>query len=603
MALRLTKLCRVLTPSSANILSSNTVHTSSTDMLKTSGLNWKESSTKHASQTKTRGIDIIRNPRINKSLAFTLKERQIMGIHGLLPPCIITQDQQAYRVLENFRRRPTDLDKYIYLTALLDRNERLFYRVLVEHVEEMMPIVYTPTVGQACQEYGLLFRRPRGLFISIKDKGHIFDILCNWPDRNVKAVVVTDGERILGLGDLGAYGMGIPVGKLSLYTALGGIQPSKCLPILLDVGTNNEKIRNDPLYIGLNMPRVTGPRYDEFIDEFMQAVVRRYGQNTLIQFEDFANHNAFRFLQKYRDQYCTFNDDIQGTASVAAAGIIASMRITKRKLVDNIFLFQGAGEANIGIANLVALAMIESGATKEEAFSKIWMVDSRGLIVKDRPSGGITGHKAHFAKDHRPVDTLQEAVEILKPTALIGAAAVTGAFTEKIIRDMAKFNERPIIFALSNPTSKSECTAEQAYTFSEGRCVFASGSPFDPFTFNGKTYYTGQGNNAYIFPGVALAVLTCGARHVPEILFLRAAQTLASLVSDSHLSEGRVYPPLNTITNVSVSIAASLAEYMYKEGIAGTHPEPKDKEAFIRTFLYNTEYEDFVPPQWDWEDE
>ncbi|XP_014767925.1 NADP-dependent malic enzyme isoform X1 [Octopus bimaculoides] len=586
----------------ANSVSVGNIHTKTMDMFKTSGLTWKESSAKHVSQAKSRGIDIIRNPRINKSLAFTLRERQIMGIHGLLPPCIITQDQQAYRVMENFRRRPTDLDKYIYLTALLDRNERLFYKVLTEHVEEMMPIVYTPTVGLACQQYGLLFRRPRGLFISIKDKGHIFDILCNWPDNSVKAIVVTDGERILGLGDLGAYGMGIPVGKLSLYTALGGIHPSKCLPILLDVGTNNEVIRNDPLYIGLNMPRATGKEYDEFIDEFMQAVVRRYGQNTLIQFEDFANHNAFRLLQEYRDQYCTFNDDIQGTAAVAAAGIIASMRITKRKLIDNLFLFQGAGEANIGIANLVALAMIEEGSTEAEAFSKIWMVDSRGLLVKNRPSGGVTGHKLDFAKDHAPVDTFDEAVEILKPTAIIGASAVAGAFTEKIIRNMAKYNERPIIFALSNPTSKAECTAEQAYTFSEGRCVFASGSPFNPVTLNGKTYYTGQGNNAYIFPGVAMAVLTCGARHIPEAIFLHAAQKLAELVKDSHLEEGRVYPPLNEINEVSTVIAASLAEYMYREGIATTYPEPADKDAFIRTFIYNTDYEDFVPPMWDWKE-
>ncbi|XP_067674805.1 NADP-dependent malic enzyme-like [Haliotis asinina] len=550
--------------------------------------------------SRVRGMDILRNPKLNKGTAFTLKERQLMGIHGLIPPAVRSQDEQVVRVMTNFYKRANDLDRYVYLTALQDRNERLFYRVLTEHTEEMMPIVYTPIVGQACQEYGVVFRRPRGLFLSINDKGHLYEMICNWPERDIKAIVVTDGQRILGLGDLGACGMGIPVGKLSLYTALGGIPPDQCLPIMLDVGTNNERYQNDPLYIGINQKRVTGEAYDEFVDEFMQAATRRYGQNVLIQFEDFANQNAFRFLEKYRDKYCMFNDDIQGTASVAAAGVFASLRITGRKLIDNTFLFQGAGEASIGIAYLLALAMEEEGATREQALSRIYMVDSRGLIVNNRPSGGVTGHKQDFAKDIKPMTSLEEIVKEIKPTALIGAAAVPGAFNAEVLRTMGQINEKPIIFALSNPTSMAECTAEQAYTLTEGRCVFASGSPFPACTVGGKTLYPGQGNNAYIFPGVALGVITCGVRHIPEVVFLAAARSLSKIVTDQDLEVGRVYPPLSNIREVSVKLATNLAEYVYANGLASTYPEPRDKEEFIRSHIYDTNYESFEPETWDW---
>ncbi|XP_059143485.1 NADP-dependent malic enzyme-like [Physella acuta] len=552
--------------------------------------------------SRVRGIDILRNPKLNKGTAFTLKERQLMGIHGLVPPCVRTMDEQMIRVLTNFSKRSSDLDRFIYLMALQDRNEKLFYKVLCNNVEEMMPIVYTPTVGLACQQYGVVFRRPRGLFISIKDKGHIYEILCNWPERNVKAIVVTDGERILGLGDLGAYGMGIPVGKLSLYTALGGIHPSKCLPILLDVGTNNKKLHEDPLYIGRAQPRVKGPEYDEFIDEFMKAVAKRYGYNCLIQFEDFGNHNAFRFLEKYRNKYCTFNDDIQGTAAVAAAGVFASLRITGKQLTDNKFVFLGAGEASIGIANLLALAMTEKGISIEEARSKIWLIDSKGLITSTRAGGPISGPKKDFVKDYKPMTKLEDIVEDLKPTVLIGAAASPGAFNENVLRLMSKYNKRPVIFALSNPTSMSECTAEQAYTVTEGRAVFASGSPFPKFTLNGQTFYPGQGNNSYIFPGVALGVVTCGVRHISDMIFLRAAQKLADLVTDENLAEGRLYPPLSLIQDVSLKIATGLAEYVYANNMASAYPEPADKEAYIRSFLYDTDYECFEPETWDWPD-
>ncbi|OWF52459.1 NADP-dependent malic enzyme-like [Mizuhopecten yessoensis] len=582
----------------SQVRSSTAFHTSS----KTCTQDEDKPRKKLINHSRLRGIDILRTPKLNKGQAFTLEERQLMGIQGLLPSCVINQDQQMTRVMANFHNRKSDVDRYVYLMALKDRNERLFYRCLTEHTEEMMPIVYTPTVGQACQEYGVLYRKPRGLFISIHDKGHIYDMMCNWHEEDVKAIVVTDGERILGLGDLGVYGMGIPVGKLALYTALGGITPDQTLPIVLDVGTNNETLQKDPLYIGHNHPRVTGQAYDDFIDEFMEAVVARYGQNTLIQFEDFANHNAFRFLEKYRNKYCVFNDDIQGTAAVAAAGVFASLKCTGKKLGENVFCFQGAGEASIGIASLLVLAMEQEGMSSEEAISKIWMVDSRGLLVKDRPAGGLTEHKLLFAKDQAPIDTLADVVKASKPSILIGAAAVPGAFTESIIKDMAMFNEKPVIFALSNPTSMSECTAEQAYKFTDGRCVFASGSPFLPVTLNGKTFHPGQGNNAYIFPGIALGAIVCGIRHISEDVFLKAAQTLGKLVTEEHLAEGRLYPPLSDIQDVSLKIATGIAEMVYKSGNASTYPEPENKEEFIRNHLYDADYESFVPETWTWPD-
>eukprot|EP00092_Neocalanus_flemingeri_P033417 GFUD01036333.1.p1 GENE.GFUD01036333.1~~GFUD01036333.1.p1 ORF type:complete len:607 (-),score=182.85 GFUD01036333.1:58-1878(-) len=550
------------------------------------------------------GMDFLRDPKLYKGMAFSLEERQTLGIHGLLPPRIKTQEEMAEHSMRNLRRFDDPLNKYMFMADLLERNEKLFYKVLSENTEELMPIVYTPTVGLACQKFGLAFKRPKGLFITIHDKGHVYEVLKNWPEQDVRCIVVTDGERILGLGDLGAQGMGIPVGKLALNTAIAGIPPSHTLPITLDVGTNRQELLDDIDYIGLRHKRVTGQEYDDFIDEFMQAVVRRYGQNTLIQFEDFGNHNAFRFLEKYRDKYCTFNDDIQGTASVAVAGILAALKATNTKLKDHTFLFQGAGEAALGIANLIAMAMEKrEGVPYEEGLKRVWLKDSKGLIVKDRPDGGISIHKAPWAHEHKPMTDLGEIVKEIKPTVLIGAAAIPNVFTPEIIRDMATFNKQPVIFALSNPTSKAECTAEQAYVHSDGRAVFASGSPFPTYRGFGKTYKPGQGNNAYIFPGASLGVICTGIHHISDSVFLSSAEGLADMVQDSDLAVGRLYPPLSSLREISVKIATKVAIEAYKSGSASTYPEPEDKEEFIRQQLYNYTYDTSLPARYGWPQE
>ncbi|XP_048008048.1 NADP-dependent malic enzyme [Megalobrama amblycephala] len=560
---------------------------------------------KSADQTKTfvytkkRGYDVTRNPHLNKGMAFSLEERLQLGIHGLLPPCFLSQDVQVLRVLRNYELKKDDLDRYVFLMGLQDRNEKLFYRVLISDVERFMPIVYTPTVGLACQQYGLTFRRPRGLFITIHDRSHISTLLQSWPEKDIRAVVVTDGERILGLGDLGCYGMGIPVGKLALYTACGGMPPQQCLPVMLDVGTDNEELLKDPLYIGLRHKRIRGQAYDELLDEFMKAITDRYGVNCLIQFEDFANTNAFRLLSQYRNKYLTFNDDIQGTAAVAVAGLLAALRVTKSKMCNHTIVFQGAGEAAMGIAELIIMAMEKEGLPREQCIKKIWMVDSKGLIVKGRDH--LTHEKERFAHEHAQMKKLEDVVKELKPTALIGVAAIAGAFTEEIIKAMASFNKRPIIFALSNPTSKAECTAEQCYTLTEGRGIFASGSPFDPVTLpDGRKFYPGQGNNAYVFPGVGLGVTACAMRHISEDIFLVTAETIAELVTEKDLAEGRLYPPLKSIQDVSFKLAVKIVEYAYKHKMATLHPEPQDKEAFVRSLIYSTDYEEFAVDSYSW---
>ncbi|KAJ8682589.1 hypothetical protein QAD02_018381 [Eretmocerus hayati] len=547
------------------------------------------------------GIGYLRDPRLNKGLAFTLEERLALGIHGLQPPRFKTQEEQLALCKASVMKYTEDLNRYVYLIELQERNERLFFRLLKENIEQMMPIVYTPTVGLACQKFGVIYRRPRGLFITIYDKGHVYEILKNWPETAVRAICVTDGERILGLGDLGACGMGIPVGKLALYTALAGIKPHQCLPITIDVGTNNEELRNDPHYIGLNKPRTVGGEYDELLDEFMCACVQRYGQNVLIQFEDFGNHNAFRFLDKYRDKYCTFNDDIQGTAAVAVAGILASQRLTKKPMRENKFVFLGAGEAAIGIADLCVKALVADGCSEEEARDKIWMLDIDGLLTTTRKTGDLDGHKVWYAKSVEPIKALIDVVKLVKPSILIGASAAANTFTPEVLQEMAKNNERPLIFALSNPTSKAECTAQAAYEHTQGRCIFSSGSPFGEVNYNGKIFKPGQGNNAYIFPGIALGVIATGCHHITEDMFLLSAQEVANNVSEEDLDRGSVYPPLTVIQECSIDIACKIADYAYRHGnLASEYPEPKDKRSFIMSKMYDCNYDSPLPSLYSW---
>jgi len=531
------------------------------------------------------GMALLRDPLLNKGTAFTEQERDALGLRGLLPAHVLSMQAQAERVMTNLRRLPNDLEKYVALNGLHDRNEALFVRVVADNIDEIQPLIYTPTVGLACQRFGHIFQRPRGLFISANDRGRIAELLHNWP-YVAKLIVVTDGERILGLGDLGANGMGIPVGKLSLYAACAGIHPKLCLPVMLDVGTNNQTLLDDPYYVGLRQKRLSGAAYDQFVDEFVTAA-RAAFSGVLIQFEDFANHSAFQLLHKYRDKIPTFNDDIQGTASVALAGLFSALRVTGGKLSEQKVLFLGAGEAATGIADLMVSAIKAEGASEAEARLRTWLVDSRGLVVKSR--SGLTEHKLAYAHEHPPIDDFLTAIRTLKPTAIIGVAAVGGTFTPEVLQTMAKINKRPIIFALSNPTSKAECSAEEAYRHTGGRALFACGSPYDPVKLDGKTFVPRQGNNSYIFPGVGLGAIASGTRLITDEMFMAAAHTLAQLVSEADLDQGSLYPALPRIREVSARIAAAVAEVAYQRGLAAGQP-PKDLLAYVQSQMYDPRY-------------
>lgn len=536
------------------------------------------------------GLALNHDPALNKGSAFTQEERDAFGLRGLLPPRITTLEQQVARAVDNVRHKPNSLEQYIFLTNLLDRNETVFYRVLLDNLTEMMPIIYTPTVGQACLEYGHIFRRSRGLFISINDRGYIGKILDNWRSDDVRVIVVTDGERILGLGDLGAHGMGIPIGKLALYTTCAGIDPSTCLPVMLDTGTNNQALLNDPLYIGLQQKRVRGPEYDELFAEFVSEVQKRF-PSALIQLEDFGNDNAFRLLHEYRDKACLFDDDIQGTGAVALAGLFTALRITGKPLTEQNVVFLGAGEASLGIGEMIVAAMIDAGMAEADARRRCWFVDSKGLVVSSRHD--LNAHKRPFAHDHAFLPDLLSAVETLKPTAIIGAAGQPNTFTPDVIKAMARFNERPIIFAMSNPTSKQECSSEDAYYYSDGRAIFASGSPSPTVEINGQILQPGQGNNAYIFPGVGLGIVACGITRVTDEMFLAAAHALADFVSDDDLAHGKIYPSLSDIREVSVKIAIAVANVATKRGLI-SHDRPTDLEACIRSHMYQPVYRSYL---------
>mgnify|MGYP001325925756 CR=1 FL=1 len=567
-------------------------------------------------KNNSKGVELLRDPMLNRGTAFNQKERELLGLLGFLPARVNSMENQVKRVMGNIRSKGTALEKYVYLTALNDRNKTLFYRVLIDHLEEVMPIIYTPTVGQACLEYGHIFRSSvQGLFLAADYKGRMRKILKQWPYRDVRVIVVTDGERILGLGDLGVDGMGIPVGKLMLYTACAGIHPQHCLPVTLDVGTNNESRLKDPMYIGVPRRRLRGKAYEDLIEEFVTAA-REVFPHVLIQFEDFANENAFHLLQKYRDRACVFNDDIQGTASVALAGLYSAVRIaggpntdqSQRSgdwgrpnyhngkeikslggnLKDQRILFLGAGEAGLGTGSLVMGAMMKEGLSEKEARSRCMFVDSKGLVVSSRTD--LDERKRAFACDGPGAADCLGAVELVKPTALLGASGRPGIFTREVLEAMGRVNSRPIIFAMSNPTSLSECTAEQAYHSTQGRAIFASGSPFAPVTHNGEVFRPRQSNNAYIFPGMGLGITACRIKHVTDEMFFTAAKTLAGMVTKDDLAAGSLYPPLDQIRKVSLAIAEAVAEEAYRQKLAAT-PRPRNLRDYLAGQMYTPTYE------------
>ncbi len=532
------------------------------------------------------GYDVLHNARLNKSTAFTREERERLGLRGLLPHSVGTLETQLNRVLANLRRKTSDIERYIFLIALLERNETLFFRTIMDNIEEMLPLIYTPTVGQACSEFAQIFRKPKGFYITPDDRGDIRRILDNWPEDDVRVIVVTDGERILGLGDLGANGMGIPIGKLSLYVACAGIYPSQCLPVMLDMGSNNTPLRTHPLYLGYPHARLTGQEYFDLVEEFIVAVQDKYPK-ALIQFEDFLTPNAYALLEKYRNRVLCFNDDIQGTAAVALAGVYAATRITGVDFADQTIMFLGAGSAATGIGDLMVSAFVEKGLSENEARQHLWFVDVDGLVVAGRRN--LMAHNRPYAHKHEQSGFI-DAINTLRPQVLIGATGTPDTFTREVIEAMSSVNERPVIFALSNPTSRAECTAEQAYEWSKGQAIFASGSPFKSVTFNGKTFHPGQGNNAYIFPGIGLGAVACGASHLTGEMFLVAAKTLADTVSKQALDMGALYPPLAAIRDISLRIATAIAEMAYDLNLAREPRPAGNLRQHIAMQMYDPHY-------------
>ncbi len=535
--------------------------------------------------TELIGVELLHNAALNKSTAFTEQERERLKLRGLLPAAIGSMETQLQRVLENMRRKQSDIEKYIFLSALQERNERLFYHLIIENIQEIMPLIYTPTVGQACKEFANIFRQEKGFYITARDRGKIRGILDNWPHKDIRIIVITDGGRILGLGDLGANGMGISIGKLSLYCACAGIAPQQTLPVMFDIGTNNEELLADPVYLGSRQKRLQGDDYFSLMDEFIVAVTDAY-PGVLIQFEDFAADNAFTLLHQYRHNTFCFNDDIQGTAAVVLAGVYASTRISKKDFKDLKFIFLGAGSAASGVGAMIVQALMAAGLSNDQAHQRLWFFNSHGLITQSRQN--LPQHIQKFAHD-LPDYGFLEAIDIHQPDILIGATGSPGAFTEEMITRMANMKERPGIFALSNPTSRAECTPEQAYKWSDGRAIFASGSPFDEVVINGQRLRPGQGNNAYIFPGVGLGMITCQAKTIPDTIFLESAKVLAESVSETDLALGAIYPRINKIRSVSLNIATAVAKYAYANGLTD-QSEPKHLAQVIEASMYNPKY-------------
>ena len=537
-------------------------------------------------KTSLRGIAVLENPRLNKGTAFTREEREQLGLLGLLPDAVEDIDRQVERVLRHLEEKPSDLERYIYLNGLSDRNETLFFKVVMSDPMRFVPILYDPTVAEACLKFGHIFRRARGMYVSIHNKGRVAEILRNWPTKDVRIICVSTGGRILGLGDIGANGMGIPIGKLQLYTACAGVPPNCLLPVLLDIGTSNSTLRADPLYLGIRQLPPPQEELDEFVEEFVQAVQEEF-PGCCIHFEDWKGTDAIRLLAKYRDKILCYSDDIQGTASIALAGLTTAFEMLESKLTDQRILFLGAGSAAIGIANLIVSAMQQQGLTKDGAEAKITLFDVDGLLEPSRtdlsPDQKVYAHKAAPSKD------LVKTIEAVKPTILIGVSTKGGAFNQRVVEAMSKLNERPIIFALSNPTDKAECSAEQAYTWSKGKALYAAGVQFPDVTLNGQSFHPGQANNFYIYPAIGLAVYATRPERITDEMFIAAAQAGADQVRDTERSRGMLFPSQADILEVEVTTATRVAEFMFDKGLAKVE-RPADIRAWIEEQLYKPRY-------------
>ncbi len=535
---------------------------------------------------KKSGLEILHNPLFNKGTGFKKEEQKLLKIRGLVPPRSLPLEVQVEKVMENFHNKIDDIEKYIFLTALQDRNETLFFKILIDFLEELLPIVYTPTVGKACEDFSQIYRRARGMYLCYEDKGDIKSVINNWPINNIKVIVLTDGSRILGLGDLGANGMGIPIGKLSLYTAGGGIFPESTLPILIDIGTNNKSLLNDPLYIGYKHKRVVDDYYN-FIDECIIAIKNRW-PSALIQFEDFSVNHSFSLLNKYRNKFLCFNDDIQGTGAVALAGLLTTKRITGIPLEENRIILIGAGSAGVGIADSVSYKIhLDTGKSIKDIMKNFWVFDSKGLITTKNKN--ISDYKIKYARNENTVLNLLQTIKKVKPTAIIGVSGQTGLFSKKIINEISKHVNHPVILALSNPTSKSECTAEEAYKWSNGKAVFASGSPFPRFNYNGIVKQPGQGNNMFIFPGIGLGVVLSQSKFVTDKMFIIAAEILSSMVNANDIEKGNIYPDLKHIRDITSNIAINVIKESIVSGLAQNNI-PKDIEKFVNKNMYQPIY-------------
>jgi malate dehydrogenase (oxaloacetate-decarboxylating)(NADP+) len=532
------------------------------------------------------GIELLQDPSLNKSTAFTEAEKQSLGIVGLVPDVTETMNVQLSRVMMQLGHKTTDLDRYIYLVNLLDHNETLFYRVIMSDPARFLPIVYDPTIGEACLKFGHIYRQTRGMYLSMTRRGGVKEVLRNWPQKDVRFICVTNGGRILGLGDLGANGAGIPIGKLQLYTACAGVPPQYLLPMYLDAGTNNEMYLHDPLYLGMHKTRPPTEQLYSFVDEFVEAVQEVFPK-CCIHFEDWTGVDAVRLLQRYRDKYSVYNDDVQGTAGITLAGMINAAKIKGTKLKDEKYLFLGAGSAGIGLANLLCSALVAQGMTLNDAQSRVYMFDVNGLLESTRTD--LVDFQKPYAHKHAPTRDFVTAIESIKPTTIIGVSTVGGAFTQTVIEAMSRINERPVVLALSNPTEKAECTPEQAYTWSKGNAIYAAGVQFPPVHLNGQTFLPGQANNFYIFPAVGMAIFATQASRVTDEMFIEAAASVADQVAPELLKQGLLYPLQANILETEIQTAARVAKLVFDTDLARV-PRPADMVAFIRSHVYKPEY-------------